>query len=215
MAIPATSIRYAEITMKGLIAAGGSNTVNTQFVFHARRTAVVVTPTKTALDTAFQASWAVPILAALNNRWSQKTNEIRWIDDALDQALPFTHVNAGAVAGDGLQSDSSFFVLFRTGIRGKSYKGGKHFGPLSEADATAGTDDVLNAAAITRATAIMTALAIPITDATGNVWNLSLVSKVLSTLTPNPTTIVANDVTTLLLNKRISTMKRRKAKSSY
>jgi len=215
MSIPLTSIFVAEISMKGLISGGGSNTVNTDFVFHCKRASTAVSPTKAALDTAFQAGWAASIIAALNARWTQKTNEVRWVDDALDAPTPFTHVNVGAIAGDSMASHVSVFMLFKTGIRGRSYRGGKHFGPFSEADATTANDDILNAAATTRVAAIATALAVPLTDSTGNIWTLSVLSRTLSTLTPNPTTVAANNVTTILINKRFANMKRRQVSSVY
>jgi len=215
MAIPANQIIHAEIACKGLITAGGSNSINTQFLFQYRRTSVVNVPDKAALDTAFQAGPVAKIILALNARWSQQTNEVRWLNDALDQAVPFTHVNVGAIAGDAMPSHVAVFMLFRTGIKGRSYRGGKHFGPFSESDATAGGDDVLNAAAIVRVQAIATALATPLTDANGNVWNLCVFSRSLSTLSPNPTDIVANDVTTILFNKRLGNMRSRQVKSVY
>jgi len=215
MAISLNQVTVAEVSMKGLISAGGSNTVNTDFVFHYKRAATAVDPTKAALDTAFQAGHAASIIAALNARWSQKTNEVRWVNDALDAPTPFAHVNAGAIAGDSLASHCAVFMLFRTGIRGRSYRGGKHYGPFSEADVTTAGDDILNAAAITRVSAIATALAATLTDSTGNIWSLCVLSRRLSVLTPNPTTVVSNNVVTILYNKRIANMKRRQVKSVY
>lgn len=215
MGIPLNQVTVAEVNMKGLISSGGSNSVNTQFLFHYRRASTSVDPTKAALDTVFQSDHAAKIILALNEGWSQLTNEVRWVNDALDQAVPFTHVNAGAITGDRLASHNAVFMLFRTGIKGRSYRGGKHFGPFSESDVTAADEDVLNSGAITRVTAIATALAGSLTDSTGNVWALTLFSRVLSVVKPNPTTIVANNVTSILFNKRIANMKRRQVKSVY
>lgn len=215
MAIPANQIINAEVIMQGLIASGGSNAVNTQFIFQYRRIGVAVAPTKTALATAFQAGPGVAIVAALNARWSEAFVSVRWINDALDQAVPFANVNAGAIAGDSLASHVAAFILFRTGIKGRSYRGGKHFGPFSEADVTTANDDIFNAAATTRLGTIATALATPLVDATPNTWNLSIYSRVLSQSRQNPTTIVANDVATILVNKRVANMKRRQVKSVY
>jgi hypothetical protein len=215
MAIPDNQKIVAEIAMKGLISAGGSGSVNTNFLFHYRRTSVVNVPSKTALDTAFQAAHAAPIIAALNARWSQKTNDVRWVNDALDQPLTIVHVNAGAIAGDSLASHIAVYVLFRTGIRGRSFRGSKHFGPFSEGDVTAAGDDILNAAAIARLATITSALITPLVDANGNTWNLAVLSRVLSVITPNPTTIVTTDVSSILTNKRVANMKRRQVASVY
>lgn len=215
MPIPANEIIHAEVIMQGLIASGGSNAVNTQFIFQYRRLSTAVAPTKTALAAAFQAGPGAAIVAALNARWSEQFVSVRWINDALDQAVPFANVNAGAIAGDSLASHVAGFMLFRTGIKGRSYRGGKHFGPFSEADVTTANDDIFNAAAVTRITAIATALATSLVDATPNTWKLCVFSRVLSQVKTNPTTVVANDVATILVNKRVANMKRRQVKSVY
>lgn len=215
MAIPLTSVLTAEIQMKGQMASGGSNAINTNFVFHYKRTGTAVAPTKSALATAFQAGPGAAIVAALNNRWSESAVEVRWIDDALDQSFPFANVNVGAVAGDSMPSDQAAYLLFRTGIKGRSYRGSKHLGPLSESNTTAGTDDILNAAAITLFTTVATACAANLVDATPNTWVPVVFSRTLSQTRQNPTTIIVNAVSAILLNKRVGTMRRRKAKSAY
>lgn len=215
MPIPANQITDAEIIVHGQIAAGGSTTVNTQNVFHLRRTAVVFAPGKAGLDTAFDAAVAAIIVLAMNNRWSQLFNTVRWINDAQDAPTQFAHVNAGAVAGDSQTTINWAYMKFRTALKGKSYRGGKHLGPLSEADTTAGTEDILNAAALVRFGNVATALATPIVDAAGNIWLLEIVSRTLSQMAVNPTTIVKADVTAILVNKRIGRSKRREVKSVY
>lgn len=216
MPIASNLISHAEIIMGGLISAGGSNSVNTQFVFHYRRPATVNPLSKAALNTAFQAAVAPSIIAMLNARWSQKYNSVRWMDDPLDQAVPFTAVNAGAIAGDSLATHLAVFVLFRTGLKGRNYRGGKHFGPFSEADCTTGGDDILNAAAIARLATTITALAVPITDASPNTWNPCVYARSLSQPLLSPVaSIVTNDITTILFNKRLGNMKRRQVKSVY
>lgn len=203
---------HLEVTMNGMIDAGGSNTVNTQFVFHYRRTNSALPITKAALDTIFQANHAAPIIAALSAKWNQLSNAVRVVNDAQDQQTFFTHANVGAIIGDRLASYAAVFMLFRTGLRGRSYRGGKHFGPFAESDVG---DDVLNAGAIARVQTIATALALPLTDSNGNNWNLGILSRDLSKLTPNPTTIVFNDATEIRFNKRLGTMRGRKANSVY
>lgn len=213
MAIPANQIIHAEIQFKGIASAGGSNAVRIDNVFHYRRTTTVNAPSKTALETAFQAGPVAAILLALNARFTQTANTVRWIDDALDQALPIAESGVGAVAGDPQSTIDAVYVLLRTGIKGKSYRGSKHFGPLSEADATVG--DILNAAAITRFGVVIAAMAASLIDSNGNTWVPQVFSRTLSQVDDNPTTVVANDVTSILLNKRIGRMKRREVESVY
>jgi len=216
MPIPAANITHAEVIMGGLISAGGSNSINTQFVFHYRRTGVTVAPSKANLAAAFQAGPAVPIIAMLNARWSEKYVSVRWMDDPLDQAVPFTNVNAGAIAGDSMPTHVAVYVLLRTGLKGRSYRGSKHFGPFSESDATALGDDILNAAAQARLATTITAIGAALIDASPNTWNPCVYSRVLSSPLLQPiATITTNDVTTVLYNKRLGNMKRRQVKSVY
>lgn len=212
MPIPTNQIRVAEIVLRGNIAAGGSDAVNTAFVFHYRRIAVTVDPVKAALNNAFTAGPAAAIAAALNVGWSAALHDIRWLNDAEDPYLSISGSEVGAITGDRLPSDDAVFLLFRTALRGRKFKGGKHLAPFSESDIGA---DVLNAGAITRAEAICTALTTPLTDSTGNIWNFCIVSRTSSILRTNPTTVVSNDVTQALVNSRIGTMLRRKVRSVY
>jgi len=212
MPIPLNQVTVAEIVMRGLIAAGGSNSVRTNFVFHYRRLAVSVDPTKAALDTIFTSTVAAPIAAALNVDWEASLHDIRWLNDATDSYLSTVATEVGAITGDRLQTFAAAYLLLRTGLRGRSYRGSKHFGPMSESDIG---DDVWNAGALTRLTTIATAMATTLTDSTGNQWKLTLLSRKFSQLAVNPTTVVTNDVTQILRRETIGTMRGRKVESVY
>jgi len=215
MPLPDNQLLVAEIICYGMMDAGGSSTVNTVNIFHYRRAGTAVAMTKTALDTAFQTAIVVPMALCLNARWNQLFNTVRMINDALDPVGQFSHAAVGGVAGDSMTSLASTYTLFRTQLRGRNYRGAKHWGPLSEADATAPDGDILNAAAIARFATLVTALATPITDATTNTWNLEVLSRTKSKLTKNPTLVVSTQVTSILQNKRIGRMRRREVKSVY
>lgn len=215
MPIPLTSIETVEIQSRGLIASGGSTSKATNFTYHFRRTSTAGAITHAAIDTAFQAAVGVPQAAALNARWSQHSNSVRYVDDALDAPVFFSHVLVGGVAGDSMSTIMSVYLLLRTGLRGKSYRGCKHLAPASEADTTAATDDILNAAALARFGALGSAILAGFTDANGNVWVPVILSKTLSQLLVNPTTVVKTDVTSVLVNKRLGRMKRRQVTSVY
>lgn len=213
--IPDTSIFVAEVSMKGTVVAGGSNAVNSDAVFQYRRTTNVNTLSKSALETAFQANIAVPITNALNARYAQSMNTVRWVNDALDQPVPTSRAVAGAIAGECLPTTLSAFILTRTGLRGKSYKGSKKLFPFSEADTTLATADLWNAACLARLATIASAILAGFTDANNNVWVPVVLSRKLSSLAANPTTVVTNDITQALVNKRVGRMKRRQVKSVY
>lgn len=212
MPIPSTDVNVVEITMQGVMASGGSNTINTAFVFHYLRNSTVPAISKANVETEFEAGPVVALLAALNNRYTQTQNLVRWLNDAQDLFQSFTRTGVGAVTGDSMPSDNAIYMLLRTALRGQSYRGSKHFGPASESDSV---DDILAGAGVTNWAAVATALEAPLVDSDGNTWNLCVVSRKLSQLVTNPTTVVANQVADVLLNKRVGTMKKRKAKSVY
>jgi len=169
MPIPDTSKLFVEIVVKGLITGGGSNSINTVNVFHFRRTTNVNPIGKASVDAAFQTAIGDLIFAALNLRWSQLTNEVRFIEDAEDAYGLVDHVNVGSITGDSMNTMSSVFLYCRSNVRGRNWQGSKKLGPISESDTTTGSSDVLNAGAITRFSAIATAISSGFTDGNGNV----------------------------------------------
>lgn len=212
MPIPLNQITTVEIVMRGLIAAGGSNAVRTNFVFHYRRLATAVNPTKAAFEAIFNTSVAAPIAAALNTDWAANLHDVRWLNDATDQYQSFTATEVGAITGDRLQTFCAAYLLMRTGLRGRSFRGSKHFGPMSESDIG---DDVFNAGCLTRLATIATAMGGTLTDTTGNQWVQTLLSRKLSQLTFNSTTVTTNDVTQILPRETVGTMRGRKVQSVY
>jgi hypothetical protein len=216
MPIPPNQITVAEVVLRGVAGAGGSSAKNVNLVFHYRRTAVAVNPTKAALDVAFQAAVAVPLIAALNARFTQQATMIRWMNDAQDAYVGFGHAVVGGVAGDSMPDHEAAFLLQQTGLRGRSYRGGKHLGPMSEADTTGGTDDIFNAAALARLATAAAAIAVQVVDVTPNNWNPTILSRVApAQYKVNPTVVVVNDVIAVLINKRVGTMRGRRVASVY
>jgi len=206
---------HLEAVVYGTVASGGSSTIRTVTTFHYRRNAVVVPLDKGAFDTAFQAAIVVPLAALLNNRWTQTYNTIRAINDPLDVATIFPHAAVGAIAGDSMPTFSCGYILCRTAYRGKSYRGFKRIGPMSEADATAAFEDVFNAAALARITTLRTALITPIVDATPNTFTFEIVSRKLSNFEVTPCVVESADVAEIITNKRITRSKRREVISQY
>ena len=206
---------HAELHMQGNIVAGGSDNRPTDFSFHFFNGGSIGSVTKPALEAKFQTIVAAPIIAALNARWSQTQNTVRWVDDATDAFQIFPEVNVGAITGDSMPPDVAIFQLLKTGLRGKNYRGGKHFGPISESDTTTPNADVLNAGAITRFNAIAAAIASGFTDSLGNVWFTFVLSRTLSQIRTNPTTVIGSTVVSVATNKRLGRLDRRQVRSVY
>lgn len=215
MPIPVNQQRTVEIVMNGVASAQGSNSKNIANVYHFYRTTNVPPVSKTHIETAFQAAIGALVIALLNVRYTQTTTTVRIVDDALDQPVIFPESGVGAIAGDSMPIEDMAYVLLRTGIKGKSFRGNKKYGPLSESDSTLATADVLNAAAIARFATLQAALLAGFTDSDGNVWQSQVLSKILGQYLVNPTNVICYPVVQTALNHRISSMRRRKPKSVY
>lgn len=212
MPIPANQIVVAEITLVASMVAAGGRVVPVHNVFHYARNSTVNPVGKTQLSTAFQAALVVPLALALNVRWEQSKNVIRWIDDAQDVPLDVAAAAVGAIATDSYDSRSAVFMLMKTNLRGRSYRGSKHFAPLSEADTTG---DVLTGAGLARWQTAQAAVDAVLVDALGNTWVPCVFSRTLSQIIVNPTFVVYTQVQQTLLNKAVGQMKRRNAGSAY
>lgn len=197
----------AEIIMQGTLAALGSNSKNVASVFHYRLSLITAPPTKSALDTVFNTNVGGALLAAYNVRYTQSQDQVRYLNDATDNAQTFAHAGPGAIATDPLPSDNCVSLLLRTALRGRNYRGAKRFPAANEIDTTG---DVLTGAGLARWQTVQTAVFANLTDALGNVWVPSVLSRSLSQLLINPVTVVANDVTQVLLNKNLGIMRKRK-----
>jgi hypothetical protein len=207
--------QFAELILKGNMSAQGSNTINVVNVFHYARTAGTGAPDKASLATSFQTIVLPSILAVLNNSLTYTDISVRWFDDVEDPFLDVTISKPGGVSGDRMAPQNAVFILLRTGKRGKSFKGGHHFGPLSESDTTAPASDVLNAAALSNWTNVELNLKANLSDSGSNTWTPFIFSRRKSQFKTNPTNIVGATVAQALINKRIGRMRHREVKSVY
>lgn len=207
MPIPLTSVFTAQIIVKATLAAAGGTAKQVQSLFCYRRTATVFAPVKSQLVAAFVAGPYAAMLAAFNAGYANGTANVRWLDDAENATQTIALAGAGAIATDRQPSYAAVYMLFRTGVRGKKFRGSKHFPAVNEIDTTG---DVLTGAGLARWQAVQTACLAILTDAGGNIWNPCVVSFSLSQIRTNPTTIVRNDVTEVVLDLTLGTMRKRK-----
>jgi len=125
--------------------------------------------------------------------------------------------SAGTRTGDRLPLFNAACIQCRSDARGRSYRGSKHFAPVSESDTT---DDTLTGAGLTNWQTLAAALdpsALFLTGLNGSVWQFVILSPTLSNLTANPSiftfsTVIANGGT--ILNAKVGTMKRRKSRGT-
>lgn len=215
MPISPTLITHAEVIINGNVASAGSSGRSMAVVQHFRRTSTVNALTKAAFLTAFQSSQRALLMACLSVRLTLTNIGARWIDDALDAQTFLVDTHPGLVTGDSMPLTQAAFLLLQTGLRGKSYRGSKHLFPLGESATTVLTDDIFNAGALTYLGNFAAAMLAGFTDSNGNVWIPQVLSKKLSQLKANPTTVVANDVTSVSVGKRVGVMRHRHVKSLY
>lgn len=211
MSIPAASIQNVIVTIKGTLATGGSSVVPAENVFTYRRLTTVNPFTKNAVNTIFQANVLAPILLAANVRYTPGTVQVRILDDFNDAETVFTAAGVGAIVTDSYASNAAVYLLYRTALRGRSFRGSKHFAGLSEVDTT---DDILTGAGLVRWQTVQAACLANLVDANGNTWTPTVLSRKLSQLNALPlATVVANDVTDVLLDLNVGTMRKRRSKT--
>lgn len=214
-AYPPTPVVFVEAITTGIVASAGSTAKFSVQVYDYYRTSTVPTFSKSAFDTAFQAAVVVPLYAALNARLTQSNNSIRVLNDAFNAPQFFNHAVVGSITGDSMPLSNSVFIEGRTGIRGKRARGSKKLFPVSESQTTTGTDDILNAGALTVYGTFAAAWLAGFSDANGNNWVPVIVSRKYSQLKTNNVSIWWNQMTEAVLRKTIGSMRKRKVVSVY
>ncbi len=131
---------------------------------------------------------------------------IRKLDDATEQFFTVSVSNAGGIALPRLPGDLAVVLPFRCAQRGKSFRGRKHFRGVPSASVL---KDELTAGALTAWQTVAGKMQNPFTSVTGT-YTPVIVSRILSQLKTNPTTIIGSTVTSVLTNKTIGTMRRSK-----
>jgi len=210
MTIANNLMHVCEVTLRGTVAAGGSDAKNIANVFHYRRTATTAAWSNTGIATAWIAAMIGPITNCLNVDFTTVSAGSRCVNDAEDNEITVADATPGDIAGERLPNINACTLILKTAKRGASYRGSKHFSPLSEGDVV---DDVLTAGSITLFNLAKAALLAGFTDANGNVWKACVLSRTKSALAVNPTTVVSEDVTQILLNKTVGSMRRRRVKT--
>lgn len=209
------AINFCEIVSQAYAVARGGSVKNFFNVYHFRRTTSTNTLNKANIQAAFQTNIMVPVIAALNVDYTQIQNTVRFFEDPGDSPIATSQAGVGAIAGDRLPDFNAAVIQLKSSTRGKTGRGSKHYGPISESDTTG---DDLVAGAVTRFTTIGTAIIAGFTDANGNVWVPGLKAAARGILPwhyvyPLPTITGWTDLTSFVVNKSLGTMKRRKIRT--
>lgn len=205
--------QFCEVVMNAFAVARGGQAKPLANVFQFYRTSGILPRVKANVEAAFQSAIGDIVLAALNVDYTQTGTSIRWMDDATDAPVSFVEAGVGAIANDRAPDHVCATIQLKSGRRGWASRGSKHFGPIAEDD-TLG--DVLDAGAITRFQTLADAILAGFTDSDGNVWAPIIVSRaelshpVFST---NPTYWIWAQVTNVVVNHSLGSMRRRKIKT--
>lgn len=218
MPIPDAQKLTAQIYVSGVIQAAGASSLGWISVFHYKRTNPSLPLNKGNLNIAFRSAMAASIQALLNNTWSADQIFVRMLEDITDPNQGFNIIGGGwtgGVAGDRLPPDNTLFMKVNSLLRGPQYRGRKFWSPMSESDTTSGTDDCWNAATMIRASAVITAMTTPLTDADGNTWNPVIYSRSLSSTKPVPALVVSTPISSIDARRSIGRFKKRAPSRVY
>jgi len=210
MSLPTPITNVVEISVQGSVLETGGTTRNVFNIFHYYQNPNQPSPPSaiTVANAFIAGPWAA-VLALLSIGYVGVQTVARYLDSANNAYSAGNPPGTGALALPRQPAQQAVVALFRTAIRGKSFRGSKHFGPLATA---AVTGDEIAAASVAAWQAAMTGLVANIT-AGGQTYTPCVVSKTLSQLRVDPTTIIGAAKLTALTNKTIGTMRHRKEKT--
>jgi hypothetical protein len=166
-------------------------------------------PTAVAVANQFLAAVWAAFAPLISVAWTPTATMCRYLDITTNPLLAANAPMGGGKALPRLPSQQAVVTPFRTVLRGKNYRGSKHWGPIDTASVTS---DELTAAAVTAWTAQLPNLSNNITVG-GQTFSPCVVSRSLSQLARDPVTINGAAIATVLLNKTIGTMRRRKERT--
>jgi hypothetical protein len=204
--------QYVEIITYATLAASGGSTKASNNVWHFYRSAAVLGVVKSQIESAFQTAIMTPLLATLGTVYGQTGTSVRFFDDAMDAPIIFTETGVGGLGTARSPDFEAVTLRLRTGIRGKPFRGYKHFSGVVEASSLG---DALTTGALTAFGAVCTALMAGFTDASGNIWLPGIkTNKSPAQYRTNPTNVIFSPLVSATVNPLLTTMRRRRAKAT-
>lgn len=208
----AATSRYMQAVVRGhALSTGESKTRPVFNVYNFVRANTVNPPSKVAFLAAFGAQVTANLATVLSVSYVHDFTDVRLLDDPYDPFVTAAGTDNGTVAGDSLPSLNNVTLRLKTGIRGRKFRGSKHFGPIAESDTTL---DHLTVAALANWNTFAGQLLAGFTDANLDLWTPVVVSYRLSTFNPTTANVVATPITLISVNTILGQMKRRKQPSA-
>jgi len=207
-----TLTSVAEVIVTGAIstAEGRSTTVEQIYHYCFNVPFGPTLPTLINVADAVTSGPAAVMIGLLQEDYTWQGTRARWLDDV---TVPYVDgsvtLGSGTITTARLPSDVTVRLELETQTRGKSFKGGKSYRPIAESQVTG---DELSSSGYTAWLAMKAALESGIV-VTGQNASHCVVSRILSQLRTNPTTIIGAAVYQAALNKTLGTMKGRHRRS--
>lgn len=197
-----------QIVTKGVIATGGSDVQACLNVFNYVRDNNSNPLSKTNIASKFDTIIFQNYVGELHTSYTCDELLVRFLNDNLDPYLSVPVTAAGAVATARAPDYECVTIRLNSNVRGRNYRGRKHFSPIAEAD----TDgDVIAAARLAAWQAVRDLMAASFGDVDGNTWFPFIYSPSLSTLAGDLWDIKGAAVNGVVLNKTLGTIRSRKA----
>lgn len=162
--------------------------------------------TKAGIVAAFKTAVLSPLAPCLSVSYVKDFIDVRFIDDPFDPYVTFADGVNGTASGDSLPSVNNVTMQLKSGVRGRSWNGSKHFGPIAEAHTLL---DYLTSTAVGLWATFQAAYLVGFADASGNVWSPYIVSQMKSTFEPSIATVVGAAVTRTIVNQYVGIMRKR------
>jgi len=164
---------------------------------------------KAAMLASFISTVGDNIVPLMNVRVTGGKADLRVMDNPLDLVIEQGLGNpAGAVTGDPLSAALALVMTIDTGVRGRSFRGRKHFGGLSESDSDGG--DELKAGVIAAWASVASTISANLVLGDGNTYEPCVLSPTLSSLYQDPPFFTGATPGTFTVNHILGTMRKRK-----
>jgi hypothetical protein len=205
-----TTPQFAEIVVKGTVPQTNGVIKPVINIWHLRQTGVLVNVDPAALVAAFLAIYDGPVSDALNVAYTGVEATCRMMDDPTAAIISDPSVTDGQNGSVRLPLYNTVTLQLKTGFRGRSYRGSKHFAPIDVTDFTGDELDSSGEALWDLVQGMVATMATGITVSGGSVWVPTIISPTKSDLISNPSVFFGADVSAAVLNDTLGTMKRRK-----
>lgn len=203
----------AEIIIRGSVTASGIAIRPFLQIWHFLRVGGAGAESVVNLCNEWQTIMDTVLANALSIDYTGGVASGRFLDDPTNPEVLGNLSSNGTVTGDRLPNYGTVTCQLKSDGRGRNYKGSKHFGPIAESQTE---EDLLNAGGITAwdAVAAQVASNLQVVLASGNTWQLIVLSRSLSVLEPGPTLFTGAYVIDCTANHTLGTMRRRKLKNT-